>query len=47
MVSHNINDLIKECDSVIVLNQGEIQLFDSVKEGIRYYRQFIKADKVQ
>ena len=47
MVSHNINDLIRECDSVIVLNQGKIQLFDTVKEGIRFYRQFIKADKLQ
>lgn len=47
MVSHNINDLIRECDAVIVLNEGKIELFDTVKEGIRFYRQFIKAEKLQ
>lgn len=46
MVSHNINDLIKECDAVIVLKDGDIKLFDTVKEGIRYYRRYVKNDTV-
>lgn len=47
MVSHNANDLIKECDNLLVLRQGGVQLFDEVKEGMQYYKELIHVKKLQ
>lgn len=41
MVSHNVNDLIKECDNLLVLDQGEVQLFDDPQEGLNFYRKTV------
>jgi capsular polysaccharide transport system ATP-binding protein len=41
MVSHNANDLIKECDVLAILHEGSITLFEDIKYGIRHYRRNI------
>lgn len=41
MVSHNANDLIRDCDVVAVLNHGHIEVFENVRRGIRIYRKSI------
>lgn len=43
MVSHNVNDLIKDCDQMIVLHKGEVTLFEDVKRGLEYYKKKIKV----
>lgn len=43
MVSHNANELIKDCDNLLVLKKGGVQLFDDVKEGMQYYKELIKV----
>lgn len=45
MVSHNVNDLIKECDRVIVLDKGKIDFFEDVDSGLEHYLKHIKTKK--
>ena len=47
MVSHNANELIQECDSLIVLDKNSVKLFDDVKDGMQYYKELIQVKKVQ
>ena len=44
MVSHNVNELIKDSDVLLVLDQGQATLFDSVDEGLSYYQQLVKGN---
>lgn len=46
MVSHNANELIKDCDNLLVLRKGGVQLFDNVKEGMQYYKELINVKKL-
>lgn len=46
MVSHNVNELIKECDSLLVLGDGGVELFSDTASGLRYYRDMIHVNKV-
>jgi capsular polysaccharide transport system ATP-binding protein len=41
MVSHNTNDLVKDCDVLAILNDGALEVFDNIKAGIKHYRQNI------
>ncbi len=43
MVSHNINELIRDSDVLLVLDSGQAQLFDDVDQGLSHYKQLVKA----
>lgn len=45
MVSHNVNELIRECDRVIVLDKGKIDFFEDVDDGLEHYLNHIKVKK--
>lgn len=50
MVSHNTNELIKDCDNLLVLGEGgegKVKLFDDVQAGIQHYRKEIHVNKLQ
>ena len=38
MVSHNINNLIKHCDNLLVIEKDYLKLFDNIQQGIDYYK---------
>ncbi|MEE3239407.1 MAG: ABC transporter ATP-binding protein [Pseudomonadota bacterium] len=42
MVSHNVNDLIQECDQLLILNKGKIQLFSDIREGLQFYKEVVQ-----
>tara|TARA_B100000767_G_C19660011_1_gene490556 strand:+ start:106 stop:771 length:666 start_codon:yes stop_codon:yes gene_type:complete len=42
MVSHNTNELIKSCDSLLVLDAGAVSLFENVDDGLNFYKTLIK-----
>lgn len=37
IVSHNLNELIHDCDMAVVLHDGKMHTFDSVLEGVKFY----------
>ncbi|MCH8531728.1 MAG: ABC transporter ATP-binding protein [Saccharospirillum sp.] len=37
IVSHNINELIHDCDMAIVLHKGVLKSFESIMDGVNYY----------
>lgn len=37
-VSHNMQELIKDCDVGIYLNDGKIEIFDDIKEAVSVYQ---------
>lgn len=43
MVSHNINDLIRDCDKLLVLDQGKAKLFSDKDAGLHYYKEIVRA----
>lgn len=43
MVSHNPNDLIRDCDMLAVLDNGHMEIFENVRRGIRIYQKNIAA----
>lgn len=47
MVSHNVNELIKECDSLLVLGNGGVKLFNDIQEGMQYYKELIHVSALQ
>ena len=47
MVSHNANDLIKECDNLLVLINCKAYLFRNTEEGLKYYRKQIRISNLQ
>ncbi len=47
MVSHNVNDLIKECDQMIVLHKGKVTMFEDVDKGLEYYKKKIKIEDTE
>ena len=38
MVSHNINNLIKHCDNLLVIEKGKLKLFEDIQRGIDYFK---------
>lgn len=47
MVSHNVNDLIKDCDNLLVLGRGGVELFEDAKSGLDYYKELINDSQLQ
>jgi capsular polysaccharide transport system ATP-binding protein len=45
LVSHNLKEIGDLCDSALVVERGEVQVFEDVQEGISYYQDLIKAIK--
>jgi len=43
MVSHNINELISNCDSLILLSQGKVELYQDVAKGLETYKNQIQV----
>ena len=39
MVSHNLDEIIKNCNRLVLLNNGKLNLYDDVKKGINFYKQ--------
>ena len=39
MVSHNLNEIIKNCNRLLVLSKGRLFLYDDIKKGINFYTQ--------
>lgn len=37
LVSHNMNDIANYCDIVLLVDRGEVRLFEDVQEGIQAY----------
>lgn len=46
MVSHNINDLIRSCDVVLVLGGVRERLFQNVSKGMRFYQELIDVEEL-
>ncbi len=47
MVSHNINELISECDSLILLIEGELNLYGDIQQGLADYKKHIQVGTLQ
>lgn len=45
MVSHNVNELIKDSDVILVLDNGSAKLFEDVAQGLSHYNQLVKAKR--
>jgi len=45
LVSHNLKEIGEMCDSALVVERGEVKVFEDVHEGITYYQDLIKAVK--
>ena len=43
MVSHNVNELISDCDKLLILDKGTVQLFDDAQYGLKFYKEIVKA----
>ena len=39
MVSHNLNEIIKNCNRLLVLSKGRLFLYDDIK-GNKFYNKF-------
>ncbi|MCY1186121.1 hypothetical protein D9M73_269580 [compost metagenome] len=37
LVSHNMNEIQKLCDVVLLVRDGGVQIYDDVAEGIKAY----------
>jgi len=46
MVSHNINELIRDCDSLILLIDGQLTVYDDVDQGLSIYKDHINVTKL-
>jgi ABC-type polysaccharide/polyol phosphate transport system ATPase subunit len=40
-VSHQIDNIIKLCNKVLVLNNGTVSFFGNTNEGVDFYNKFI------
>ena len=47
MVSHNINELISDCDSLILLSTEKLELFTDVDKGLETYKNRIQVKTLQ
>ncbi|MDG2472669.1 MAG: ABC transporter ATP-binding protein [Pseudomonadales bacterium] len=47
MVSHNVNDLIKECDHLLIIDKGNVSLFHDNKEGLSFYHQALNMNSIK
>lgn len=47
MVSHNINELIRDCDSLILLSKEKLELYEDVDKGLETYKNQIKVKTLQ
>jgi capsular polysaccharide transport system ATP-binding protein len=43
LVSHNLKEISEMCDSAIVVERGQVRVFDDVQEGIAFYQDTIKV----
>jgi len=46
MVSHNVNELIKDSDVVLVLDNGAATLFNDVQVGLKHYTELVKTERI-
>lgn len=47
MVSHNINELIRDCDSLILLSKEKLELYEDVDKGLETYKKQIQVKTLQ
>lgn len=47
MVSHNINELIRDCDSLILLSKETLALYTDVDKGLETYKSQIQVKTLQ
>ena len=47
MVAHNPNLLRKYCDAAAILQDGNLELYEDLEEGIRVYNEIIKRKQKQ
>ncbi|RYE43915.1 MAG: ABC transporter ATP-binding protein, partial [Sphingobacteriales bacterium] len=45
MVSHDLNDLTRNCDVAFVVMNGEAQYFENMEQAIEVYKQHALAKK--
>ena len=45
LVSHNLKEITDLCDSLMVVERGDVKVFDNVEDGIKFYQDLIKAIK--
>jgi capsular polysaccharide transport system ATP-binding protein len=45
LVSHNLKEIADLCDSALVVERGEVHVFEDVQEGLTFYQDLIKAGK--
>jgi capsular polysaccharide transport system ATP-binding protein len=45
LVSHNLREIGDMCDSALVVERGEVHVFEDVQEGISFYQDLTKASK--
>jgi capsular polysaccharide transport system ATP-binding protein len=45
LVSHNLKEIGEMCDSALVVERGEVHVFEDVHEGISFYQDLMKANK--
>jgi len=38
MVTHSFNEILKNCNKLIILNNGDVKFYDDVKEGLDFYK---------
>ena len=38
MATHNLEEIRRNCNKLIIVNQGQIKFYENVKEGLNYYR---------
>jgi len=43
LVSHNLKEIGELCDSALVVERGEVHVFEDVHEGLSFYQDLIKA----
>ena len=43
LVSHNLREIGEMCDSAMVVERGEVTVFEDVQEGISYYQEMTKG----
>ena len=43
LVSHNLKEIAEMCDSAIVIERGQVRVFEDVREGISFYQDTIKV----
>ncbi len=45
LVSHNLKEIGEMCDAAMVVERGEVRVFEDVQEGIAFYQDTLKVTK--